>query len=220
LNPRPLGYEPYDAHPCRLGLSLAGVVTSADRPGPSRSVGSVSPVSYCLAASGLQIGLQNRLLICRFPAPLRALLWLPSLGARHRVRTRQATARRRGLDTRRVASGRARRQAARRPVAITAAGSAPGHRPHRRQSSPSPNPAAAGPDGRRGSVQGRRSRSRSDPQAPQTGSGWRGYSYGGFGGGHPLFRPHTGRRQPGRLTEVTVFMSVGNSLSAAVLPRS
>ena len=28
------------------------------------------------------------------------------------------------------------------------------------------------------------------PQAPWTGSCWRGYSYGGFGGGHPQFLPH------------------------------
>jgi hypothetical protein len=34
LNPRPLGYEPYDVRLWRLGPSLAGVVTSADRPGP------------------------------------------------------------------------------------------------------------------------------------------------------------------------------------------
>ena len=31
MNPRPLGYEPYDIGLYRLGLSLAGVVTSADR---------------------------------------------------------------------------------------------------------------------------------------------------------------------------------------------
>jgi len=29
------------------------------------------------------------------------------------------------------------------------------------------------------------------PQAPLTGSGCREYSYGGFGGGHPHFHPHT-----------------------------
>ena len=51
--------------------------------------------------------------------------------ARHRVRTRQATAKQRGADTQRVAASCARRRAARRPVVITAAGSAPGHRPHR-----------------------------------------------------------------------------------------
>ena len=31
MNPRPLGYEHYDVCLCRLGLSLTGVVTSADR---------------------------------------------------------------------------------------------------------------------------------------------------------------------------------------------
>jgi hypothetical protein len=31
------------------------------------------------------------------------------------------------------------------------------------------------------------------PKAPWTGSGWRGYSYGGFGGGHPQFLPHAPR---------------------------
>ena len=39
LNPRPLGYEPYDACLWRPEQSLAGVVTSADRTAPSRSVG-------------------------------------------------------------------------------------------------------------------------------------------------------------------------------------
>jgi len=34
LNPRPLGYEPYDVCFWCLRQSLAGVVTSADRPGP------------------------------------------------------------------------------------------------------------------------------------------------------------------------------------------
>jgi hypothetical protein len=34
LNPRPLGYEPYDIGLCRLKPSLAGLVTSADRSGP------------------------------------------------------------------------------------------------------------------------------------------------------------------------------------------
>jgi hypothetical protein len=60
-----LGYEPYDARFRRLGLSLAGAVTSADRTDPSRSVGFVSPVSGCLAASGFQIGLQT--IDLRFP---------------------------------------------------------------------------------------------------------------------------------------------------------
>jgi hypothetical protein len=34
LNPRPLGYEPYDVCLWRPGPSPAGAVTSADRPGP------------------------------------------------------------------------------------------------------------------------------------------------------------------------------------------
>src|SRR5262249_7788969 len=34
LNPRPLGYEPYDVCLWRPGQSLAGVVTSADRTDP------------------------------------------------------------------------------------------------------------------------------------------------------------------------------------------
>jgi len=53
----------------RLGQSLADVVTSATGQIPSRSVGSVSCVSRCLVASGLQIGLQNGLLVCGSPIP-------------------------------------------------------------------------------------------------------------------------------------------------------
>ena len=34
MNPRPLGYEPYDLGLSRLALSLAGVVTSAGRTNP------------------------------------------------------------------------------------------------------------------------------------------------------------------------------------------
>jgi hypothetical protein len=37
------------------------------------------------------------------------------------------------------------------------------------------------------------------PQAPLTGSGWREYSYGGFGGGHPHFRLHGDRPETGSL---------------------
>ena len=32
------------------------------------------------------------------------------------------------------------------------------------------------------------------PQAPWTGSGWREYSYGGFGGGRAFFRVHSDHR--------------------------
>jgi hypothetical protein len=81
----------------------------------SRSVGSVSPVPRCLAASGLQIGLQNRPSICSSRS-------CPTL-------SRGALA------------------------VITAARSAPGHRPRRRRAqAPPPNPTAAGPYGRRSKV--------------------------------------------------------------------
>jgi hypothetical protein len=76
LNPRPLGYEPYDARLLRPRPSLADVRPRRTGQIPSRSVGFVSPVSHCLAASGLQIGLQNRRLICSSCTPR-----LPSLGA-------------------------------------------------------------------------------------------------------------------------------------------
>ena len=127
LNPRPLGYEPYDIGLCRLRQSLAGAVTSTDR---------TDPISLCrvrllrLKLSRrvrFTIGLQNRLLICTFPHPPRpSVAAVP--GARHCSRPRQATAKRRGLDTQRVASAHARHRAARRPVVITATGSALGHR--------------------------------------------------------------------------------------------
>jgi hypothetical protein len=42
------------------------------------------------------------------------------------------------------------------------------------------------------------------PQAPWTGSGWRGYSYGGFGGGHPHFHRQAPRRVVGRSWLYTV----------------
>jgi hypothetical protein len=163
LNPRPLGYEPYDVCLWRPEQSLAGVVTSADRPGPSRSVGPVSPASYCLVASGLQTGLQNKLLICSFPHPPHPSA--PFRGCRPWARGTVS-----GLDKRLpggAASTRdvsppvvpdARPRGA--PVVITAAGSAPGHRPHRCLSSP-PEPGCCRTLRQTGSVQGRRSRSRS-----------------------------------------------------------
>jgi len=130
---------------------------------PSRSVGSVSSVSSCLAASGLQIGLQNRLLICTFPHPPRpSVAAVP--GARHCSRPRQATAKRRGLDTQRVASAHARHRAARRPVVITATGSALGHRRTTACPDTSPEPDCCRTWRQTGSVQGRRSRSRSDAE--------------------------------------------------------
>ena len=69
MNPRPLGYEPYDIGLYRLKPSLTGAVTSADRTDPISHRRLRPPVSSCPAASGLQIGLQNRLLICGFPLP-------------------------------------------------------------------------------------------------------------------------------------------------------
>jgi hypothetical protein len=48
LNPRPLGYEPYDARLCRLGQSLIIALTSADL---RREVDSVLQVSRCLKLS-------------------------------------------------------------------------------------------------------------------------------------------------------------------------
>jgi hypothetical protein len=56
LNPRPLGYEPYDVRLWCLGLSLSDAVASADK------VDSVSLRRLCLPRlmlsrpSGLQIG--------------------------------------------------------------------------------------------------------------------------------------------------------------------
>ena len=55
---------------------------------------------------------------------------------------------------------------------------------------PPPNPTAAEPDGRRVLSRGGVADHEVTPQAPLTGSGWREYSYGGFGGGHPHFQPH------------------------------
>jgi hypothetical protein len=56
---------------------------------------------------------------------------------------------------------------------------------------PPPNPTAAEPDGRRVLSRGGAADHAVTPQAPLTGSGCREYSYGGFGGGHPHFHPHT-----------------------------
>ena len=166
LNPRPLGYEPYDVCLWRPEQSLAGVVTPADRTAPSRSVGSVSPVSYCLVASGLQIGLQNRLLICSFThPPLPSVAAVPGRAAPCPDSASDCQAARPRHATRRLRScqmpGCTALSRHHRCRVCTGAPTTPAVCP-----APTPNPAAAGPDGRRGSVQGRRSRSRSDPQAP------------------------------------------------------
>jgi hypothetical protein len=52
---------------------------------------------------------------------------------------------------------------------------------------PPPNPTAAEPDGRRVLSRVGVADHEVTPKAPWTGSGWREYSYGGFGGGHPYF---------------------------------
>ena len=56
-------------------------------------------------------------------------------------------------------------------------------------SEPPPNPLAAGSDGRRVLSRVGVADHALTPEAPWTGSGWRGYSYGGFGEGT---RPSTG----------------------------
>jgi hypothetical protein len=148
----------------------------------SRSVGSVSPVSPCPVASGLQIGLQNRRLICSsttFPALPQLPAAIP--GAPHPVRARRTTSPPVMPDAEPRRPGRHhRRQACTR--ASTAPLSCPG---------PSPEPDCCRTLRQAGSVQGRRSDHAVAPQAPWTGSGWREYSYGGFGGGNPHFHPHT-----------------------------
>ena len=55
---------------------------------------------------------------------------------------------------------------------------------------PPPNPTAAEPDGRRVLSRVGAADHVMTPEAPWTGSGWREYSYGEFGGGHPRFHPH------------------------------
>jgi hypothetical protein len=61
---------------------------------------------------------------------------------------------------------------------------------------PPPNPTAAELDGRRVLARVGVADHEVTPQAPLPGSGWRAYSYGGFGGGHPNFHLHADRRQP------------------------
>jgi hypothetical protein len=55
LNPRPLGYEPYDARLCRLGRSLVVALTSAYGRRASSPMPRVSPVSNRPVASRAQI---------------------------------------------------------------------------------------------------------------------------------------------------------------------
>jgi hypothetical protein len=57
-------------------------------------------------------------------------------------------------------------------------------------SDPSPNPIAAEPDARRVLSRVGVADHEVTLKAPWAGSGWREYSYSGFGGGHPSFHPH------------------------------
>lgn len=59
-----------------------------------------------------------------------------------------------------------------------------------------PNPTAAAPDDGRVLSRVGVADHAVTLKAPWTGSGWREYSYGGFGGGHPRFHPHTRNAQP------------------------
>jgi hypothetical protein len=94
-----LGNEPYDVCLSRLKRSFAGEVASADRTDHISLRRFRLPFPCCLAASGLQIGLQDRRLICS-SCTLPNLPQRPFLGVRHRVRARQAAGYRHGLDTR------------------------------------------------------------------------------------------------------------------------
>ena len=96
--------------------------------------------------------------------------------------------------------------------------------PPRLAQTPPPNPTAAGPgDGR---VRSRPSSRVHEPcslteavalrsQRGLTGPGSPGYSYGGFGGGHPHFHPHTGWRQP----NLTLTRLLGRVTRCGLSPR-
>jgi len=62
LNPRPLGYEPYDARPRRPAWSLFAALTSVNRRSTFKPNLGVSPVAPYPAASRAQIRAQIRLL--------------------------------------------------------------------------------------------------------------------------------------------------------------
>jgi hypothetical protein len=79
---------------------------------------------------------------------------------------------------------------------ITIARPSPGNRAVRCPAqAPPPNPIAAGPDGRRVLSRVGVADHAVTPEAPWTGSGWHRHSYGGFGGGHSQFQPHSCGRQ-------------------------
>ena len=100
LNPRPLGYEPYDVRLPHLKPSLAGAVTPADRTDPISLRRLRLP---CLELSR-RVRFTNRFteqaIDLRFPASFPPFRGCHPLDARHRVRARQATASWHGLDAR------------------------------------------------------------------------------------------------------------------------
>jgi len=193
LNPRPLGYEPYDTRLCRLGPSLTGVVTSADRT-DQISLRRLRPSRLVLSR---RVRFTNRFtkqaIDLQLPAPFP-----PFRGCHPSVRCTVS-----GL-AKQLASGMALTRATcrlrSRPtpgrgalVVITAAGLHRGT--GRAVALPRPLPRTR-PDGRRVLSRVGAADHAVTPEAPWTGSGWREYSYGGFGGGHPHFHRYTGRRKP------------------------
>ena len=180
----------------RLGQSLAGVVTSADRPDPI----SLRRLRLPRLVLSRRVRFTNRFteqaIDLQFPAPSA-----PFRGCRPWARGTVS-----GL-AKRLPSGTALTRDASPPVVPDAGPRAPQsssplpglHRGTDRAAAcpdPSPNPAAAGPDGRRVLSRVGAADHAVTPEAPWTGSGWREYSYGGFGGGHPPFHPHTFCRPP------------------------
>jgi hypothetical protein len=82
-------------------------------------------------------------------------------------------------------------------VVVTASGPAPAWGPRSCPAqAPPPNPTAAERDGRRVLSRVGVADHEVTPKALWTGSGWREYSYGGFGGGHPRFHRHADCRHP------------------------
>ncbi len=195
MNPRPLGYEPYDASLWRLGPSLAGVVTSADRTDP------VSPCRLRLPRLVLsrRVRFTNRFteqaIDLQFPYSFR-----PFRRAIPGLRTVCGLARQRRLRSCPALSRGAL-------VMITAPDLHQGTGRALPCPDPPPNPTAAGPHGRRVLSRVGAADHAVTPQAPWTGSGWREYSYGGFGGGHPHFHLHADRREAD-LVDCTVSLKI------------
>jgi hypothetical protein len=81
LNPRPLGYEPYDVCLCRLEPSLVTALASADRTDHI----SLRRLRLPRPVLSRRVRFTNRfteqVIDLRFPAPFPASWWLPFLGA-------------------------------------------------------------------------------------------------------------------------------------------